>query len=136
MVVDQDHLIIQTQVPQHSLQALADVLLDTFPFGGGNTCLEAFAFGTPVVTRPGALLRGRLALGMYRQMGLADCVAEDPRGYVELALRLGTDRAWRAEVRGRLLARKHLLYDRAEAVRELERFFEVAVARARTGAAC
>jgi len=35
------------------LQALADVLLDTIHFGGGNTSLEAFAFGTPVVTLPG-----------------------------------------------------------------------------------
>jgi protein O-GlcNAc transferase len=40
------------------LLAQADVMLDPFPFGGGNTSYEAFAVGTPVVTKPGQFLRG------------------------------------------------------------------------------
>jgi len=113
------------------LQAIADVLLDTFPFGGGNTCYEAFAFGTPVVTLPGRFLRGRLAAGFYRQMGVLDCVAETPQGYVDVALRLGTDPALRDDVRARILAAKHRLYGDAEAVRELARFFLDAARAAR-----
>jgi len=37
---------------------LADVMLDTPHFSGGNTNYEAFAFGTPVVTLPGHLCAG------------------------------------------------------------------------------
>jgi predicted O-linked N-acetylglucosamine transferase (SPINDLY family) len=113
------------------LQAASDVLLDTFPFGGGTTCYEAFAFGTPVVTLPGASLRGRIALALYHQMGVPDCVATDPEDYVRIALRLGTDPSWRGQVSARILARKHRLFEDAEAVRELEQFL-LAVARART----
>jgi predicted O-linked N-acetylglucosamine transferase (SPINDLY family) len=116
------------------LLAVADVLLDTCPFGGGNTCLEAFAFGAPVVTWPGQLLRGRLTYGLYRQMGLTDCIAKDLDEYVAIALRLGTDPAYRADVRGRILSRKHLIYANAGAVRELECFLAGTVARARSGA--
>jgi predicted O-linked N-acetylglucosamine transferase (SPINDLY family) len=115
------------------LQALADVLLDTFPFCGGNTSYEAFAVGTPVVTLPGALLRGRLTFALYQQMGVPDCVADDPRHYVEIALRLANDPAWREHVRGRILAAKHRIFEDAEAVRELEGFLVEAVTGRRPG---
>lgn len=111
------------------LQALADVLLDTFPFGGGNTSLEAFAFGTPVVTLAHHLMRGRITLACYQQMGLLDCVAADPEDYVRKAIHLGTDPAWRQEVRKQILERKHLLYDNTQAVTELEAFLQWSVSR-------
>ena len=39
--------------------ALADVMLDTLHFNGMNTSLEAMSVGTPIVTLPGGLQRGR-----------------------------------------------------------------------------
>jgi predicted O-linked N-acetylglucosamine transferase (SPINDLY family) len=113
------------------LQALADVLLDTTGFGGGNTSYEAFAFGTPIVTRAGRFLRDRITYACYRQMGVLDCIAESDADYVRIALRLGQDREWRDEVRARILARKHLLYEDAGAVRELEQFLLRALERVR-----
>jgi protein O-GlcNAc transferase len=113
------------------LQAQADVLLDTTHFGGGNTSYEAFAFGTPIVTRAGAFLRDRITLACYQQMGLTDCIAATDTDYVRIALRLGLDPAWREHVRTEILARKHRLYEDGEAVRELEEFFLGAVARVR-----
>jgi predicted O-linked N-acetylglucosamine transferase (SPINDLY family) len=122
------------------LLAAADVVLDTPRFGGGNTSLEAFAFGTPIVTLEGDSLRDRITSACYRQMGLSDQIARSGSDYVQQALRLGTDPAWRDQVRRAILARKHLLFEDAEAVRQLERFLLEAVAvargraRARTGA--
>ena len=121
-----------TQFEFLHLQALADVLLDTFPFGGGNTSLEAFAFGTPVVTLAGSLMRGRITYACYRQMGISDCIAATPEEYVQIAIRLGKDPAWRQEIRQRILEQKHLLYDNEQAVQELEQFLIQAVERART----
>ncbi len=119
----------QSQADFLHLQAVADVLLDTFPFGGGNTSLEAFAFGTPVVTLASPLMRGRITYAAYRQMGIAGCVANDPAEYVSIAVRLGADPAWRRSVHERILANKHSLYDNRQAVRELEDFFLDAVGR-------
>jgi predicted O-linked N-acetylglucosamine transferase (SPINDLY family) len=104
------------------LQTIADVLLDTSPFGGGNTYYLAFAFGTPVVTWPGAQLRGRLATSLYRQMGVLDCVASSSEDYVAIAVRLGTDPAWRHAVRQRILESRHEIYADTAAVRALEEF--------------
>ena len=48
---------------------VSDVVLDTFPFGGGVTSLQTLAMGAPLVTLPSRFLRGRLTLALYRQMG-------------------------------------------------------------------
>jgi predicted O-linked N-acetylglucosamine transferase (SPINDLY family) len=74
---------------------VTDVMLDTLHFNGMNTSLEAFALGTPVVTLPGAFQRGRHTLGMYRKMEFVELVADSEEAYVNLALKLGTDRPFR-----------------------------------------
>ena len=58
-----------------SLVTLSDVMLDPLHYSGGNTSLEAFALGTPIVTWPGAFMRGRHTHGFYKLMELDDCVA-------------------------------------------------------------
>jgi predicted O-linked N-acetylglucosamine transferase (SPINDLY family) len=102
--------------------ATADVMLDPLHYSGGNSSLEALAFGTPIVTWPGAFMRGRHTAGFYRLMGLDDGVARDVDHYIDLAHRLGTDPAWRAAVRGRILAANKLLFENAGSIRALEDF--------------
>jgi predicted O-linked N-acetylglucosamine transferase (SPINDLY family) len=104
------------------LQARATVLLDPLHFGGGSTSYEAFGFGTPIVTGEGRWLRDRITAACYRQMGITDCIAGSVEDYVRIALRLGTDAAWRQQVRARILDRKRRLYEDAEAVGALEQF--------------
>jgi predicted O-linked N-acetylglucosamine transferase (SPINDLY family) len=114
------------------LCSLADVMLDTIHFGGGNTSYEALAMGTPVVTLPGELLRGRITYALYRKMGLMDCVVDSAEQYVELAVRLGTDRDYRADMRGKIEAAAGALYEDPAEVHELERFLAWAAEGGRT----
>ena len=93
-----------------SLVAVSDVMLDPLHYSGGNTSLEAFALGTPIVTWPGAFMRGRHTHGFYRLMGLDDCVAADHAGYVELALRLAAEPEFRRHVTRRVLDRVPALF--------------------------
>lgn len=112
------------------LQGLVDVLLDTTHFGGGNTHYEAFSHGTPIVTMPNEHLRTRVAFAMYQQMGLMDCVAGSPQEYVEIALRLGTNPAYHAQMKARILEASQILYDNPSMVDELEAFLLQAIASA------
>ena len=106
-----------------NLISVADVMLDTVHFNGMNTSLEAFAVGTPVITLPAAFQRGRHTQAMYRRMGLAELVAPDSQAYVEMAVRLASEKEQREAVSARITERCAVLYEDGEVVREFERFF-------------
>ncbi len=99
-----------------------DVMLDSLYWSGGNTSLDAIACGLPVVTRPGALMRGRQSAGMLSLMGLDELVVDSAEAYVETALRLGRDLACRKALREALAERSGQLFDQEAPVRALEDF--------------
>ena len=92
------------------LYMLADVQLDTYPFGGWTTTLEALHAGLPLVTREGALGRNRFGAASLRRLGISDGIAGTDAGYVDAAVRLGTDAALRASLRERILASRSVLF--------------------------
>jgi protein O-GlcNAc transferase len=115
-----------------SLLRSADVLLDPIHFGGGNTTLEAFAMGTPVVTLPSDYLRGRITYALYQQMGMDDLIATDATQFVALATAVVADPAWRQALSDRIVAAWPTVFERDEAVQELADFLtEACEARGR-----
>jgi predicted O-linked N-acetylglucosamine transferase (SPINDLY family) len=112
-----------------ALIAAADVMLDTVHFNGMNTSLEAFAVGTPIVTLPSGLQRGRHTQAMYRRMGLADLIAPDADAFVEQAVKLANDPEHRRTVSERILRCNAVLFEDQAVVREFERFFEEVASR-------
>lgn len=109
------------------LLMLGDVMLDPIHFGGGNTSLEAFGVGLPIVTWPGDYLKSRLTSGFYQQMNLLGCVAQDAQNYAEIAHRLALDIPWRNQIRQQIRDRKSVLYENQNAIEELTRFFRLAI---------
>ncbi len=107
----------------------ADVVLDSFPFGGGTTTLICFAAGTPIVTMPTALARGRVTAAYYRAMGVEDCIASDLPGYVELATRIAGDGSFRDTVAGRIAEASEALYDNNAGAEAMAAFFKELVGR-------
>ena len=93
------------------LLTTADVMLDPFPFCGGNTTYEALGVGTPVITYPGRFLRGRLTLAMYQQMGLTTPIASSPDEYVQLAVSVATDPSFGSELRRSIVETRDVLFD-------------------------
>ncbi len=104
------------------LNAVADVVLDTIHFGGGNTSYEAIALGTPIVTLPGPYLRSRITLALYRKLQVMDCVVDSAQRYVNEAARLGTDADYRRAISEKILGVNHVLFEDLAEIRELERF--------------
>ncbi|MDZ4372186.1 MAG: hypothetical protein U1C74_12280 [Phenylobacterium sp.] len=107
---------------------LIDVLLDPPHFGSGNTLYEAMAHGTPIVTWPGAQMRGRIVEGAYRQMEIvAPPVASTIEAYAQVAVDLGRDAVRRRSLRETLRSRAaDRLFSDLGAVRELETFLTAA----------
>jgi predicted O-linked N-acetylglucosamine transferase (SPINDLY family) len=99
-----------------------DLMLDSLHWSGGNTSLDAIACGLPIVTHPGAFMRGRQSAGMLSLMGVDELVAPSQEAYVELATRLGTEPAFRARMRAAIAEGSFRLFDQEAPVRALEDF--------------
>jgi len=113
-----------TQSDYFNLNGVSDIYLDTLDWSGGNTTLEAIACHLPVVTCPGAFLRGRHSYAILQQLEVTDTIAQNPREYVQIAIRLGLDPLWREEIVQRLVQGSDRLYDDLTCVRALEAFYQ------------
>jgi protein O-GlcNAc transferase len=100
----------------------ADVFLDTIGFSGFNTASQAIQCGLPVVTREGRFLRGRLASGPLKRIGLEELVVPTEEAYVELAVRLVEDGDYSEAVEARIDAGRPRLFNDLAPIRALEAF--------------
>ncbi|HEX6766984.1 MAG TPA: tetratricopeptide repeat protein [Polyangiaceae bacterium] len=82
-----------------------DLCLDTFPYNGHTTSLDAFWMGAPVVTLVGDTVVGRAGLSQAMNLGLPELIARTPDEYVERAVALAKDRSKLAALRAGLRAR-------------------------------
>ena len=66
-----------------------DLMLDSLHWSGGNTAIDAFHSGLPVLTCPGRFMRSRQTLAMLQRLGLQDSLAcGDPGNLLQRALDL------------------------------------------------
>lgn len=112
------------------LARIVDVVLDSPHFGGGNSSYEILSSGTPILACPGEYMRTRVTFGQYAQMGQFGCVAQGTEDYVELALKLASDREFYSHQSELIANSNDALYEDLAAVREMETFFETAFAKA------
>lgn len=102
-----------------------DIALDTTPYSGTMTTLEALWMGVPVVALAGDRMAARQSAAHLSAAGLGDLVAKNAEGYVSLAAALAADPARLAAMRGAM--RKTLaaspLCDAAGFTRALEQAF-------------
>lgn len=85
-----------------------DICLDTLPYNGHTTSLDAYWMGVPVVTQVGGTVVGRAGWSQLNNLGLPELAAFDEPGFVEIAVALAADLArlgqLRQTLRGRLEA--------------------------------
>ncbi len=82
-----------------------DLGLDTFPYNGHTTSLDACWMGVPTVSRIGDTCVGRAGLSQLFQLGLPHLAADTDRGFIETTVALADDLPRLAELRLGLRAR-------------------------------
>ena len=102
-----------------------DIALDTGPYNGTTTTCEALWMGVPVVTLAGELHMSRVGACLMTAAGLHDLVATSAQGYVQTAIALARDPAWRGTLRRTMRARLRAsaLLDHGKFVAALEAGF-------------
>ncbi|WP_322042244.1 tetratricopeptide repeat protein [Paraburkholderia sp. J67] len=82
-----------------------DIALDTLPYNGHTTALDALWMGVPVITRVGATCAGRAGLSQLANLGLDALVASSDADFVQTVAGLARDLPRLAELRATLRAR-------------------------------
>jgi predicted O-linked N-acetylglucosamine transferase (SPINDLY family) len=84
-----------------------DLGLDTLPYNGHTTSLDALWMGVPTVTAIGRTVVGRAGFSQLSNLNLTELVAYTPEDFIRIAVELSGDlprlRALRAGLRDRML---------------------------------
>jgi predicted O-linked N-acetylglucosamine transferase (SPINDLY family) len=100
--IDPERLIFATKTPnaRHLARiALADLFLDTFPYGAHSTAGDALTVGLPVLTFPGKGFASRFCSSIVLAAGAPELICTDPNDYVLKAVQLAHDPARLAAIR-------------------------------------
>ncbi|WP_016949679.1 hypothetical protein [Anabaena sp. PCC 7108] len=117
------HLNIPERLDYLMINLLSDVYLDTFTWSGGNTSLEAIACNIPIVTCPGEFMRGRHTDSFLKLLGVTDTIVKNEAEYIEIAVKLGLDSAWRNSISERMSQNQDRVFDDKACVAGLEVFY-------------
>jgi len=138
--IDPDRLIFAAPVPHvdHlARQALADLMLDTWPYGAHTTASDALRMGVPLLTLPGKGFASRVGAGLLTALGLPELIAPDVGSYVAEAIRWAATPSALEPLRRRLAeaARTSAVFDPVAFARTLERAYHALHARHAAGLA-
>lgn len=104
--LDYDRLRFVDSVPNEATHRanlnLVDIVLDTYPYNGATTTLEALWMGIPIVTQVGQQFSARTGYSALMNLGISVGLAWNRDDYVAWGVRLGQDEALRRWVRVRL----------------------------------
>jgi hypothetical protein len=126
--VSPDRLIFAEKRPNPEHLArypLADIFLDTHPYGAHTTAADAMWMGVPLLTVPGRSFASRVCTSLLHAAGIGDLVCPTMDVYVTRAIELGRSPEKVAAIKQRLIAGRDtcLLFDTTTLARHLEDLF-------------
>jgi predicted O-linked N-acetylglucosamine transferase (SPINDLY family) len=112
--------------PEHVARyALADLFLDTFPYGAHTTAADSMWMGVPILTLPGRSFASRVCMSLVRAAGIPELVCADANDYVARAIAFGKNPTTLAPFKERLTAGRDTcrLFDTPALIADLERLY-------------
>jgi predicted O-linked N-acetylglucosamine transferase (SPINDLY family) len=92
--IEADRLIFAGKAanPNHLARiGLADLFLDTFPYGAHSTAADAITMGLPVLTVPGKSFASRFCASIVSAAGIPEMICSTPEEYVGRAIAFAHD---------------------------------------------
>ena len=102
---------------------LADLFLDTSPYNGGTTVVDALLVGLPVITKTGETVVSRLATSALNAIEMPELITKSEQEYEELALELATNKDKLSQIKEKLAINKNKtsLFDPINNIRKIEK---------------
>ncbi len=109
---DLNRICLSKLVPSRSehlqLYNQLQIALDTYPYNGATTTLQALWMGVPVITLPGKSHVSRVSSSILSAMDSKELIAADSKDYKNIAINLARDKkrltAYKLSLRNKLLA--------------------------------
>jgi predicted O-linked N-acetylglucosamine transferase (SPINDLY family) len=113
--------VAQEEIHRANL-AIADVVLDTYPYNGATTTLEVLWMGIPLVTRVGEQFAARNSYTFMLNAGITEGIAWNEEEYLHWGIRFGREEDLRKRVQWQLKkSRQHApLWDARKFTQEME----------------
>lgn len=104
---------------------LADLFLDTFPYGAHTTASDSLWMGVPVVTLSGRGFASRVCGSLVRSAGIGELICTSPEEYVAKAIEIGLSREHSNYLKESLAKQKNscVLFDMPLLVRSLDQLY-------------
>ncbi|NQE60645.1 N-acetylglucosamine transferase [Caulobacter sp. RHG1] len=114
---------------------LADLFLDTTPYGAHTTASDALWMAVPVLTWPGRSFASRVCGSLVSAAGLPELVVDSGEAYVEKAVEIGADRGKADALRATLAANRDtcVLFDMDLLAGKLEALYGEMIAEYQAG---
>jgi predicted O-linked N-acetylglucosamine transferase (SPINDLY family) len=105
---------------------VADIILDTYPYNGATTTLEALWMGIPIITRVGKQCAARNSYTFMVQVGVTDGIAATDEEYLEWGVRFGREPQLRKKVNTQLRQSRHTspLWNTKQFTKDMETAFQ------------
>jgi predicted O-linked N-acetylglucosamine transferase (SPINDLY family) len=115
---------------------LADLFLDSMPYGAHTTASDSLWMNVPILTLPGRSFASRVCADLVRAAGAGELICSTPEDYVTRAVEFGTNRDVLAAIKARLASGRDssLLFDTPQLVRHLEDLYRQMWSEFRAGA--
>ena len=104
--IESERIIFAQQLPLFEHQSriqVADLALDTFPYGSGTTASDVLRAGVPLVTRVGETFVSRMAASLLHSLQLDELVTQTRAEYIDLVCRLANNPSELMKIRERLM---------------------------------
>ncbi|PZO42753.1 MAG: O-linked N-acetylglucosamine transferase, SPINDLY family protein [Pseudanabaena frigida] len=128
--INRDRLIflpqVNTEAEHRANLAIADIILDTYPYNGATTTMEALWMCIPLVTRVGEQFAARNSYTMMINAGITEGIAWSDQEYIDWGIRLGRDESLRKQVFWKLKESRKTapLWDAEKFTRDMESAYQ------------
>lgn len=101
---------------------LADLFLDSMPYGAHTTAADCLWMGTPIITLPGQSFASRVCASLLTASDLKELIAINAEDYVEKAVSLALNKKKYSLIKKQLVSKrdKCLLFNSPQLVKDLE----------------
>ena len=123
--VSRERLVFAQKMPnpQHLARyPLADLFLDSMPYGAHTTAADSLWMNVPILTLPGRCFASRVCTSLIRAAGVGELECSSADDYVARAVELGQNREKLAAIKAKLAVGRDasLLFDTPKLVGHLE----------------